>query len=205
LRRGIPGWRIAVPRRSDFDYQRGEMMKQHGPWQIRSSVEVYRDPWIEVQKDEVIRPDGADGTHCIVRMKPGVSVVPLDADGFVYLTEEFHYGVGRLGLEAVSGGIEPGETAQSTAHRELQEELGIVAGRLHYLTTVDPFTTIIVSPTQLFLAEDLRFVDDAPEGTELIRRVRMRLAEALDAVRSGRITHAPTCVLLLLAASNNPT
>lgn len=174
-------------------------MKRHGPWRIRSSAQVYRDPWIEVQKDDVVRPDGVEGTHCVVRMKPGVSVVPVDSSGYVYLTEEFHYGIGRDGIEAVSGGIEPGETAEATAHRELQEELGIEAASLTYLTTVDPFTTIVVSPTQLFLAGDLRFVPDAPEGTELIRRIRISLEEAIEWVCSGRIAHAPTCVLLLLA------
>ena len=33
-------------------------MQQHGPWQIVQSQEVYRDPWIAVRKDDVIRPDG---------------------------------------------------------------------------------------------------------------------------------------------------
>ncbi len=48
--------------------------QQHGPWQILSRREVYRDPWIEVVRDEVVRPDGAPGSHCIVRLKSGVSV-----------------------------------------------------------------------------------------------------------------------------------
>ena len=84
-------------------------MQQYGPWQIRSSHEVYRDPWIAVRRDEVIRPDGADGTHVLVWMKPGVSVLALDDDGSVYLTDEFHYAIGRDSIELVSGGMEPGE------------------------------------------------------------------------------------------------
>ena len=79
-------------------------MKPHGPWQILASHEVYRDPWIELQKDDVIRPDGRQGTHCIVRMKPGVSVLPLDDDGTVYLTDEFHYGIGRQAIERDASG-----------------------------------------------------------------------------------------------------
>ena len=174
-------------------------MKQHGPWKIRASREVYKDPWIEVRKDEVIRPDGADGTHCVVSLKPGVSVLPLDGQGFVHLTEEFHYGIGRTTIETVSGGIEPGEDARSTAARELEEELGIRAGRWTDLGMVDPFTSIVVSPTGLFLARDLSFVDTAPEGTEQIRPVKVKLAEAVDWVISSKITHAPSCVLILKA------
>ncbi len=174
-------------------------MKQHGPWKIRGTQNVYTDPWIDVRRDDVIRPDGADGTHCVVEMKPGVSVLPLDDEGFVYLTEEFHYGVGRTTIETVSGGIEPGEDARGTAERELQEELGIRAGRWTDLGTVDPFTSIVVSPTGLFLARDLTFVDTAPEGTEQIRLVKVGLGEAVEWVVSSKITHGPSCVLILKA------
>jgi ADP-ribose pyrophosphatase len=174
-------------------------VKQHGPWKICSTREVYKDPWIEVRKDDVIRPDGADGTHCVVNMKPGVSVLPLDNQGFVYLTEEFHYGVGRTTIETVSGGIDPGEDAPATAARELQEELGIRAALWTDLGMVDPFTSIVVSPTGLFLAQDLSFVDTSPEGTEQIRLVKVKLAQAVDWVISSKITHAPSCVLILKA------
>ena len=174
-------------------------MKAHGPWQIVASRQVYSDPWIEVARDEVIRPDGQPGSHCTVRMKAGVCVLPLDVDGQVWLTEEFHYAIGRVGLEGVSGGIEVGEDVDITARRELREELGFEAARWTRLGTLDPFTSIVLSPTALYLAEDLRPVLRAPEGTELIRPVRLPLAEAIRLMDTGQITHGPTCVLLLQA------
>jgi ADP-ribose pyrophosphatase len=150
-----------------------------------------------VRRDEVVRPDGEPGTHCVVQMKPGVSVIALDQDGFVYLTEEFHYAIGRDGIEAVSGGREPGEDPRLTAARELKEELGIRADRWTAVGMVDPFTTIIHSPTALFLAEDLTFGAVSHEGTERIKTIRVRLEEAVEWVFRGVITHAPTAVLLL--------
>jgi ADP-ribose pyrophosphatase len=175
-------------------------MKTHGPWQIVGSREVYRDPWIELQKDDVIRPDGRPGTHCIVRMKLGVSVLPLDDDGTVYLTEEFHYGIGRQAIEVVSGGIEKGDTPLATAQRELAEELGIEARDWHDLGTVDPFTTIVVSPTRLFLARGLSFGTTAQEGTERIGKYQCTLVEAVEMVLDSQITHGPSCVLILKVA-----
>jgi ADP-ribose pyrophosphatase len=168
-----------------------------GPWQVLRSKDVYEDPWIRVQRDEVIRPDGKPGSHCIIWQKPGVSVLPLDEHGDVFLTDEFHYAIGRDALEVVSGGREPEEPPRTTAERELAEELGIVATRWTELGTVDPFTTIVHSPTTLFLAEGLRFTETAPEGTEQIRCVKMPLEKVVAAVFEGTITHAPTCVLVL--------
>lgn len=171
--------------------------QQHGPWKILARKEVYRDPWIEVLRDEVVRPDGKPGSHCVVRLKPGVTVLPVDDQGTVYLTEEFHYGVGKVTLEAVSGGIEPDEEALTTGRRELREELGLAAATWHDLGVIDPFTANVVSPTRLFLATDLQVLESNPEGTERIQRVRLPLAKALAMVQDGRITHGPTCVNVL--------
>jgi len=175
-------------------------MKQHGPWQIVESHEVYRDPWLKVRIDDVIRPDGQPGTHSVVRLKPGVCVLAIDDQNEVYLTEEFHYGVGRVTVEAVSGGIEPGDGSLETAKRELKEELGIEAEQWIDMGVVDPFTTSVVSPTQLYLARSLRFGNPSLEGTELIRCVKMPMAEAVDKALAGEITHGPSCVVILKAA-----
>jgi ADP-ribose pyrophosphatase len=171
----------------------------HGPWQILARRSVYRDAWIEVDCDEVIRPDGAPGTHSIVRLLRGISVLPVDDAGMVYLTEEFHYGVGRETIEVVSGGIEAGEDALAAAKRELAEELGITAGEWLDLGVCDPLTTIVVSPTRLFLARQLNFGRTTLEGTEQIRCRAVALDEAVKMVLDSRITHGPSCVLILKA------
>jgi ADP-ribose pyrophosphatase len=179
---------------------RGPLMNsplRHGPWQIHARHEVYRDPWILVLRDEVTRPDGTPGTHCIVRLKAGASVLALDDDGTVHLTREFHYGVGRETIEVVSGGIDAGEDAEQTARRELREELGIEAREWIDLGVCDPFTSVVVSPTRLFLARGLSFGETALEGTEQIGRVVVGFDEATKMVFDGRITHAPSCLAIL--------
>lgn len=201
--RGTPSY----DERQDFGYQSTSLVsaamtfpRPHGPWQIHSRATVYRDPWIEVDRDEVTRPDGAPGSHCIVRLLPGVSVLALDDQQQVYLTEDFHYGVGRETLELVSGGIDPGEDAAGAARRELAEELGITAQTWTDLGVCDPFTTIVVSPTRLFLARGLTFGPTSAEGTERIRCRKLPLSEAVQQVLDSRITHGPSCVLILKVA-----
>jgi ADP-ribose pyrophosphatase len=107
--------------------------------------------------------------------------------------------VGRTTLEAVSGGVEPDEDPLLTAQRELQEEIGLEAQEWTDLGVLDPFTGSVVSPTRLYLARGLKFVDCAPEGTEQIRRVMLPLAEAVQKVFDSEITHGPSCVLIFKA------
>ncbi len=175
------------------------MSTPHGPWTIKSTEQIYSDPFVQLSLDQVIRPDGNDGQHVVVHIKPGVCVIAIDADRNVHLTKEFHYAVACDSIECVSGGVEPGEDADLTAQRELQEELGLEADSWKFLTTVDPFTTIMTSPTRLYLATELSEVDTNPEGTEQIEHVVLPLADAAKMVSAGEITHAPSCVAILLA------
>ncbi|HVK07903.1 MAG TPA: response regulator [Gemmataceae bacterium] len=175
-------------------------MRKHGHWQIHDSREVHRDEWLSVAVDNVTRPDGKPGTFTVVSVKPGVCVLAVDGTGTAHLTEEFRYAIGRSSVEGVSGGIDPGETPEAAARRELKEELGIDARSWTDLGVVDPFTSMLHSPTRLFLAEHLSFGPPTREGTEGIRHVRLPLPAAVTAVLEGRITHAPTCTLLLKAA-----
>lgn len=178
-------------------------IRKHGPWNITSSEQVHCDAWIKLYLDQVIRPDGLPGTYTTVHLKPGVCVIAVDHQRRVHLTREFHYAVGRVTVEGVSGGIEDGELPQAAAVRELAEELGIQAARWTSLGCVDPFTSAILSPVSLFLAQDLTFCETSPEGTEQIEHVVMTLDEAIQSTRDGGITHAPTCVALLRIALDN--
>lgn len=175
-------------------------MTPHGPWTILSGREVYRDPFVALRRDEVLKPDGSPGSHVVVQIKSGVSVVALDDAGNVWLTREFHYAVGAYGLEVVSGGVDPGESPREAAEREVQEELGVRAAQWTDLGVCDPFTTIVASPVNLYLAEGLTAAEQHLEGSETISIVRVPLDEAVQMALDGRITQAPSVIALMKTA-----
>lgn len=176
------------------------MPREHGPWTIQESTRKYRNQFIEVIEDEVLQPDGEPGHYATVRMKPGVSILPVDADGTVTLIRQFRYALGNESLEAVSGAVEEDEPALESARREAREEAGIEAREWIDLGGVDLDTSIVHCPVRLFLARELSFTDPDREGTEEMRTVRVPLAEAVRRVMEGEITHGPSCVLILKAA-----
>ena len=174
-------------------------MKQKGPWEIQSSVKKYENPWMSVTEDKVIRPDGEYGIFGVVTILSGVSVLAMDDEGYVYLTKEYHYGIERVGIETVSGGKNSGEAFLDTAKRELKEELGIEATKWVDLGRVDPLTTNLMAPVEIYLAQDLIFKEPNQEGTEVITMKKVKFEKAVEMVMSSEITHGPSCILILKA------
>jgi 8-oxo-dGTP pyrophosphatase MutT (NUDIX family) len=174
-------------------------MKQHGPWTIKETRRVYRDEFMEVSEDEVIRPDGKDGTFATVKFKDGAGILALDDDGLCYLVKEFRYALGREDVTIVGGTIDEEEAPIEAARRELREELGIEAeewtemGRMHHSTSM------VDSTTTLFLARKLTFRKKDEDSGEVLETVKMPFTEAIEKALNGEFTHATTCVLILRA------
>lgn len=174
-------------------------MKNNGPYKIKKTEIKYINPWIELREDQVIHPNGKDGMFGIVKMLAGVSVLALDDKGYVYLTNGFHYAVESNSIEAVSGGIDKNEKPLEAAKRELKEELGIEAKEWIDLGFVNPFTTVINSPAHLFLARNLKLGKINHTDMEKIDLKKIKFEKAVEMVTKSKITHGPSCVLILKA------
>jgi 8-oxo-dGTP pyrophosphatase MutT (NUDIX family) len=171
----------------------------NGPWEVKGTDLKYRNQFIEVKEDAVTRPDGEPGTYATVSMKPGVSVVAVDDDGYTYLTRQFRYALGGESVEVICGSVEEGESPLAAARREAAEEAGVSAERWDELGHVDMDTSIVSCRSSLFLARGLTFKEPNPESVETLTTLRVHLREAVEMVMDSRITHAPSCALILKA------
>ena len=169
-------------------------------FKLLSTREVYRNPWIQVREDQVIKPGGSPGIYGVVTMLPGSSVVAIGANEEVYLVKEFKYAIGRFTIELPSGGLDGDEPPLEAAKRELREEAGLAARKWTDLGAVDPFTSAIHSPNYLFLAEELEEVGAQPDEGEVIERIQVPFPEAVEMVMNGEITHGASCIAILKAA-----
>ena len=80
--------------------------------------------------------------------------------------------------------------------------LGDIYGRVKIYNAgfaIFTITSVVLSPARLFLARGLTHGREAREGTEVITVVRVPLSAAVEMVARGRVTHGPSCVLILKA------
>lgn len=113
----------------------------------------------------------------IVEHNGGVAVVPVLDKEAVLLVRQPRIVVGEDLLELPAGKLEQGDSPESRAQAELEEETGYRAGRL------DKAVEFYVSPgytterITIFLAFDLEFTGAIPESSEEIELVQMPLSE----------------------------
>jgi ADP-ribose pyrophosphatase len=95
-----------------------------------SSAVVYRNKWMTVREDRIVRADGSPGIYGVVE-KSDFVVVAAVAEGQVWLVEQFRYPVGARYWELPQGSWEGREIESlELARAELREETGVVASSM---------------------------------------------------------------------------
>jgi 8-oxo-dGTP pyrophosphatase MutT (NUDIX family) len=171
------------------------------PWVTKSSRVVYRNSWISVREDEVLRPDGKPGIYGVVDLRPSICVVAMNDRDEVVLVGQWRYTLGRYSWEAPRGGSYPGETDMLVAaQRELAEETGTLAAQWQVLGPVDICNGVANDVQTLFLATGLSETSQNLDPEEDITVRWVPFSEALAMAMDGRITEVCTIAALLKVA-----
>ncbi len=167
--------------------------------QVLSSEEVFRGRVFSVTVDTIREGDKTYERETVHH--PGSAViVPVFADGTVALVRQYRHPPVRYLLEVPAGKLDQGEVPQEAAARELEEELGFVAGRLEKLSEFYVSPGFCEEKMWVYLATDLTETERRPEDDEVIEVVRVPFAQALSMITTGEIEDAKTIIGIMLAA-----
>ena len=153
-----------------------------------------------VKREVAQLPDGREVELDIVRHPGASAVVPFQSAEEVVLIRQHRHAAGGRILEVPAGKIDPGESPDTCAARELEEETGLRAGRLEKLGWIFTTPGFTDEKIHLYAAFDLTDVGTRPQDDEHIECVRMPLSDALALVWSGELNDAKSALALLHAA-----
>lgn len=178
-------------------FERMTIDEKQNPWRKLSSRDVYKNDWIEVREDAVVRPDGERGIYGVVHFKNvAVGVLALE-DDFIYLVGQYRYPLDQYSWEIPEGGCLEGEELLSAAQRELEEETGLRAETWNLLGRAHLSNSVSDERAVWFVAKNLNNGASRPEGTEQLQVRRVPVKEALRMALSGEIADALSLLAIL--------
>ena len=163
---------------------------------------IYDGAVISVAVGRFAGPDGVPFDRDIVHHPGAVSAVPLLADGTVLLVRQYRAALGTHLLEIPAGKRDvAGEEPALTAARELEEEIGMRAGRLRLLAEFYNSPGFCDEHSFVYLAEDLVETATDLQGIEEqhLTIEPVALAEVPAMIADGRLRDAKTIIGLTLA------
>lgn len=98
-----------------------------------SSSEIYRNPWMRLREDQILRSNGQRGIYGVVEKEDAALILPIDG-GRIWLVEQYRYTIGERVLELPQGGWETaGVDPEELARGELKEETGLAVASMTLL------------------------------------------------------------------------
>jgi ADP-ribose pyrophosphatase len=162
------------------------------PWdlvssELRDSLRIF-----SLRVDRAVSPrTGAAHDFYVLESGSWVNVIPITPAREVVLIRQYRHGTREVTLEIPGGIVEPHDSPQEAARRELQEETGYEAGDMIGLGFVHPNPAFLDNRCYTFLAQDARRTrHQAQDEKEDIEVLLKPLAEIPRLIREGGITHS---------------
>lgn len=164
-----------------------------------TSKQIFDGKVVKLYVDTVELPDGSEAIREIVRHPGAVCVIPVTKDMDVVTVKQYRYAFEQIMLEIPAGKLEPNENPLEAVKRELEEESGVVAGKIEYLGEI--FTTVAIfdEKIHLYLATELEFKDAHPDDDEFLEVENIPLEKLYEMVMNGEIKDAKTQIAILKA------
>lgn len=167
--------------------------------QILSSQEIYRGRVFDVTID-TIREGDKTYQREVVHHPGSAVIIPVLEDGTLALVRQYRHPAVRYLLEAPAGTLNHGEAPEQGAARELEEELGLLAGRLEKLSEFFVSPGFCEEKMWVYLATELTGTRQHLDEDEIVEIIRLPFSQALSMITTGEIEDAKTIIGIMLAA-----
>jgi len=169
------------------------------PFKILSREIILDNPYCPIEKHIVELPDGTQGEWFVNTASDAVIVIPVLKTGEILLQKNYKHGSGHIITEFCAGMIDPGETPEQAATRELLEETGHSAESFTRLGEAFANPTGSSMKYHFFLAQNCEKVSDQSLDTaEQIEIFTVKNAEEAKKLLTDPATHTSSATLSAL-------
>lgn len=167
----------------------------------KTSKRVFDGKLLQVYYDEVTLPDGNESTREWIKHPGASAVVPVFEDGTIMLLRQFRYPPNKVFLEVPAGKLDPGESPESTAKRELLEESGLYCHNLERTGSFYPAIGYADEIIYSYVAWNLDIQKSELDEDEFLLNYRISFSDALQMISQGGIQDAKTICTIMNAAN----
>ena len=165
---------------------------------------IFRGRKVDLALQAIPLADGTTSEREVVIHRGAVAMVAMVDDGHVCLVRSHRYAVDRTLLEVPAGTIDPGESPDDTAPRELREETGYTADRVVRVAEWYVSPGVMTERMYVYLCTGLVAGPTEHQPDERIEPVVVPWDEAIEMVHDGRIEDAKSMLALLLCDRHRP-
>jgi ADP-ribose pyrophosphatase len=167
---------------------------------VISSEKVYSGRVFDVMLDK-IRDGDVEYERDVVTHNGSAVIVPVFADKTVALVKQYRRPAQKYLYEIPAGSLDKNENPEAGARRELEEEIGVTAGKVEKLTEFYVSPGFLSEKMFMFLATDLTETAQNLEADEILEIEKFTFEQAFEMMRKNEIEDAKTIIGLIFAGA----
>lgn len=162
-------------------------------------INGYHGLIVDANLDLASLPNGRTTYREVVEHPGGVTVIPVNEEGYVYCVRQYRYCFEKHLLEVPAGKLEKGEDPFEAAKRELSEETGLSADEFVDLGKIYPSPGFCTETLYIYMARGLHQGAAHPDEDEFLDVELIHIDELVKLIMKNEICDAKTIVAVLKA------
>ncbi len=167
-------------------------------WKKKDSRTVTHSTFFTLVEDEVVLPDGTEKTYTMLELPDFAGVLPKVEDRLI-LVKNYRYPIDKKVIEIPAGFIEPDESPEEAAGRELREETGYGLKWCEKINEYHPVASLNDQKAHLYVGEAEKVGEVEHDEGEDIEIFPLKIEKAYELLEEGKLTHPHTMIALYSA------